>query len=527
MGFAYSKTRDAHQAEDLAQEILCELVDSLRKRDDVVNIDAFVYTISCYTWSNFLRRNKRHWGNFDVDSLHALKSEQNIEDEVAAAQLLEQLKTEIIYLNALHRRITVLFYYDNKTGAEIAKLLNIPHSTVRWHLTEIKKKLKVGIEMESTSFEPRKLVSGMDGDFKHGFAGLRGLGRNRLVDNICLACYGKALTIEEIARTLSVAAAYVEDHIRELVYMDLLQVVEKNKYTTTFFISTLRHEMIAAKYHFNNIKPYAEKIYAAFDKRYNAIKGIGFIGSDLDKDFLLWALMPIVLKRLYSKSKAYILTKWNTSIEAPKRKDGTRFWACATLCDEHYFNTQAEFTSEEVRFRELSTGYGVRTYHHHGYTMLQVEGRASIEVGERWLTSLDLADFHRIAEIIRNDLRLTETDKEIAASLIEKGYVRMEDDTLKMLIPFLFKDETDALFVVLDEIIEEVGETCFAGYIEAFAEIYDKELPQFITKGERAYHKGNIYTDYAVLYWLSKNGYLRYPTEEEARCLCTVVWNSH
>jgi len=249
-GFAYNKTRNAHHAEDLSQEILCELADSLRKRGDaqaIENMDAFVYTLSCYTWSNFLRRNKKHWLNQNVDALHDLQSDDTMEEDVENAELLAQLRSEIAYLGALHRRITVLCYYENKTGAEIAALLNIAHSTVRWHLSEIKKKLKEGIEMEKVNYEPIRLWAGHDGN-ADGERGQCGLGQDRIVDNICWACYGKALTIEEIARTLTVAAGYLEHHINNLVYMDYLKVVEKNKYTTTFFITTARHMLLTGKY---------------------------------------------------------------------------------------------------------------------------------------------------------------------------------------------------------------------------------------------------------------------------------------
>lgn len=382
--------------------------------------------------------------------------------------------------------------------------------------------------MENTNYEPRRLTGGLDGYCPNGMESLRGLGKNRLVDNICLVCYGKALTIEEIARTLSAAAAYIEDHIRELEYMDLLQVVDKNKYTTTFFISTLRHEMIAAKYHYHNIKPYAEKIYAAFDKRYDDIKNIGFLGSDLDKDFVTWAIMPIVLNTLYHKSSSYVLTKQKISIDAPKRKDGSRFWVCSTLGDDHYFSTQTEFTAEEVRFRELSTGNGIKTNADGKRAMLQLDSRATIETGIHWRSCGDshLMEFHRIAEIIRGGKQITDIDKEIIAKRGIDGYVRVENDTPKMLIPFLFKEEHDVLMKILDDIVAELGENLFADYIDSFAEIFEKELPSFITKEERIYHRDKIYPQYAALYWLATNGYLRYPTDEEAKRLCTIVWET-
>lgn len=530
LGFSYSKTRNTDQAEDLSQEILCSLADSLRRQDSIADLDGFVYTICCYTWSKFLRSNKRHWNNLDVDLFFDLQSTQNVEEDAANTLLIERLNTEIAYLTALHRQITLMFYYQSKSGDEIAKLLNIPHSTVRWHLSEIKKKLKVGIEMEtSLNYTPQRIMAGHDGR-ADGNMGQCGLGKDRLVDNICLACYGKALTIEEIARTLTVATGYIENHINELVYMDYLRVVEKNKYTTNFFISTLRHNMIFAKYHYHHIAPYAQRIYTAFDKRYDKIKSIGFLGSDLDKDFVMWAIIPLVLNTLYWKSGSFVLNRNKIKIDTPKRKDGSQHWVCATLCDDHYFDTQTEFTAEEVIFHAKSTGNGIKTRDDGlGRASLQLDSRATMNIGLHWrdFNAPDLSELHRIAEIIRSGDEPNKFDQLVISREAEQGYVCMENNHPKMLIPFFFKDEYEQLGKILDEIIAELGETLFADYIDDFAIAFEKELPAFISKEERIYHKYKIYPQYAVLYWLTDNGYLRYPTDEEAKRLCTVVWCTH
>jgi len=51
MGFAYSKTQNITDAEDLSQEILLSLSDSLKRQNNICDKDGFVFTICCYTWS--------------------------------------------------------------------------------------------------------------------------------------------------------------------------------------------------------------------------------------------------------------------------------------------------------------------------------------------------------------------------------------------------------------------------------------------------------------------------------------------
>lgn len=54
---------------------------SLRRQDEIANMDGFVYTICCHTWSKYLRRNKKHWNNVDIELLHQIQSDQDVEQE--------------------------------------------------------------------------------------------------------------------------------------------------------------------------------------------------------------------------------------------------------------------------------------------------------------------------------------------------------------------------------------------------------------------------------------------------------------
>ena len=529
-GFAYSKTYNTQHAEDLAQEILCSLTDSLRKQSEIADLDGFIYTVSNFTWSKFLRKNKRHWNNLDVDALLDLQSGQDVEAEAVNSVLVEKMRAEVQYLTELHRKITLMFYYDNKTSGEIAEILKIPHSTIRWHLTESKKKLKAGIEMGgNTNYEPRRLWCGINGQAYD--ADMRGLGSNPLVDNIALVCYGRAMTIEEISRTLQVAAFYTEPHIEQLVYMDYLRVKDKNKYSTNFYISTANFRMEEAKYKLHNISAYSENIIGVHRKYIDEIKSIGFAGSDLDEDFLLWAFIPVALENLYYQSLGHVLKQNKISIDTPKRKDGSQHWAIAGLRDDtHDIN---RFTKEEVDFCNKSNGNGIKRrgcgVDSTGTSVnsLQYDSYATIKIGINWRefgSNEDLLGLKRIATIIKDDIPPNEHDKEIIAAFAEQGYGKMENGKPKLLIPFLFSDEWGKYNEIWQKIHHEIGQNIFAEFIEGFAAIIEKEIPSFISKDERNFLKYKAYPQYAVLYFGADNGLIRYPTDEEARRLSTIVW---
>jgi hypothetical protein len=170
---------------------------------------------------------------------------------------------------------------------------------------------------ENLNYKPIKLIAGWSG---RSGGNLKGVGHYRLVDNICYLCYGKPLTIEEIAQKLSVAAAFIEPHIEELVFMDYMKTVGDNKYQTNFFIRTREFLEIGQQYTYDNVKNKAEKLYEAIEKRYADIKAINFVGSDLDKDFLLWVLLPLLIQRLENKANDIIMQNKEYFYCQPKRK---------------------------------------------------------------------------------------------------------------------------------------------------------------------------------------------------------------
>ena len=523
-GFAYNKTRNIHQAEDLAQEILCALVSALPKQTTIADMDGFVHKVASHTWCNFLRKNKRHWHNLDMSHLQTIQASQNVAAEAEQNVLLENMQAHIAYLTALHRRITLLFYYENKTSKEIATTLNIRHSTIRWHLTEIKKKLKAGIEMGTTTYEPKRLYAGHDGQCYD--SSLCGLGHNPLADNIALVCYGRALTIETIARTLNVAAFYIEPLVQDMVRMDYMVAKGKNKYTTNFYICTANFAIEAAKYKLHHIQPYAEKILTVHRKYQDQIQAIGFVGSHLDPDFLLWAMLPLALQNLYYQSLGHVMAENNITMDPPLRSDGSRHWVTAGIQNDHYDINR--FTPEEVDFKNKADGNGIKSSHYtSGLKSLQYDSYATIQAGCHWREFGSKADLHsiqRITHIIRTQETPNPHDQEIIAHFVAQGYVAVEDGKPKLLIPYLNAHEWQQYTNLWQHIHQEIGQNLFAPFIQGFAAVMEKEIPPFISPEERNHLKYQAYPQYSVLYWLADQGLLRTPTPEEARRLCTVVW---
>ncbi len=61
-GFAIKKAFSYAEAEELCADIVAEVYASLRKADDVVNIEGYIRRISEHTYARFVSRKKRHEG---------------------------------------------------------------------------------------------------------------------------------------------------------------------------------------------------------------------------------------------------------------------------------------------------------------------------------------------------------------------------------------------------------------------------------------------------------------------------------
>lgn len=513
LGFAYNKTFNIWDAEDLSQDILITLSNALKNRDDIKDMDGFVYTVCCYTWSNFYRSNKKYFKNtIELDYAADIHSCSLLEDDFILKEDIGKLRQEVSYLSRIHREITVMYYYEEKKGEEIAEVMGIPHSTIRWHLSVIRKKLKEGFEMtsENLNFKPQRLNVGHNGWVK-GYS-MYGLHDDLLVQNIAIACYGEILTIEEISRKLGIAAAYLENHIKNLVYMDYLKVIGENKYQTNFFIREKKHSDYSKKYYLDNIDSVAVRMYEVLAERMDDIINIGFCGSELDKNFLIWSILPMLICSLdwSVRGKKYP--------EIPLRKDGSQHWVSASFVYENVEKDTSILSKAFGNGEQKTRGsqLGVRSQQ----TDISVTG-----VGWREFNGNDLDDLLRIKNIIENSEEPNENDKLLISKMINMGYVAMVDSKPKIMVPFLNADEYKAGKDIMDDMIKELGEDFPVEFTTNYVKGFEALIPEFIEKDEKSYLLSGMTPIYETLIYLAEKGYINYPKDdEEAKRLCTFVY---
>ena len=128
-----SLLRDPDQAQDAAQESLVRVWKALAKYDQRASLSTWIYTITRNRCPTAIERRR------DLDSLS--DSEVQLQAEAAQAVGPEPEQDHLAMLRELvealperYRRVLTLFYYEERSVAEVALMLGQPEGTVKTNL---------------------------------------------------------------------------------------------------------------------------------------------------------------------------------------------------------------------------------------------------------------------------------------------------------------------------------------------------------------------------------------------------------
>ena len=308
-GFALKRCKNAHDAEDLSQDIVLKAFRALLIKDDIGDVSKFIWTIAHNALSNYYRDDAKSVIGVSIDEVaEVIADPDSIFDNDDNADTIRRLQSEIAYLSKLQRKIVIAYYFENRKQADIAKDLDIPLGTVKWHLFEAKKELKRGMDtMRKTSelkFNPIKFTSvGINGSI--GTKSCDEFFRSALSQNVCYCVRNEAKTVNEIADDLGVSPVYVETEVDFLEEYGFLKQTG-DKYIVNFIISEPTAELLtmqdamykkAAGLFANEL--YEELMVSGVLDDENIfcnkmIQGSTKENPQRDKNFLLWSLIPYI-----------------------------------------------------------------------------------------------------------------------------------------------------------------------------------------------------------------------------------------
>lgn len=130
---------DENDRQDLIQEMMIQIWQSVHRYDDQFKISTWLYRISLNVAISFYRKNTTKANRFTI--LNEQTPEILTEDNAETEQQLNLLKQFITELKELDKAL-ILLYLEDKSHAEIAEILGLSVSNVGTKVGRIKEKLK-------------------------------------------------------------------------------------------------------------------------------------------------------------------------------------------------------------------------------------------------------------------------------------------------------------------------------------------------------------------------------------------------
>lgn len=298
--YCLSRTSSYQESEDLSQEIMLTLCESIENLRDEKAFYAFVWRTADNILKSWYRdKDKRHTAQLS-DTLSD-GSWEALEEQAQLHEQLQLMTRELSLLNSNYRRVMVAYYIDGLSVKEISADFSLGQSMVKYLLFQSRKRIKEGITMERNfgeySYNPVKLqwrwLTAPTRDYS-------GLHFSSIQQNILMACYYDKQNEEQLSLQLGVPTAYLEDELKNLAEHELL--TEKNGYyLTSVMINTKRAmtERFQAKK--DSLQEAALQIKDFFERNEEKIRSIGFYGSDMSVNSLRWLVLSRTLRAFYEK----------------------------------------------------------------------------------------------------------------------------------------------------------------------------------------------------------------------------------
>ncbi len=503
-GFAFSRLYDKSEAETLAGEIVCAVLQSAHRLQNDDAFYGFLWKIADNTFKTFIRKKKNPTVSFDASFTGVYL--QTPESECIQKEEMQLLRRELALLTKQYRETTVLYYFENKTCAEIADRLHISVEMVKYYLFQTRKKLKEGIAMTRTFGEKSYRPGVFRMDFWGGGSNecYYRIFKRKLPGNILLAAYDRPVTVEEMAMELGVSAVYLEDEIELLLQHELIQKQGK-KYQTNIIIFTGEYETQVTE----KIKPLvtmaAQQIDAVLQQKFADCKALQFRGREYNDNRLRWTFANLAMLFGLLASDKIVRERFG---DYPPLSNGSYGFVFGYDNDYayHHFNGIYGLTENKAK-----TAY------------FSVENYRIIEKCQRFRHG----NWEKTVEAVCDAIlqKPADPDNEMLPRLIDEGFVCCESGRLSANFP-VFSDQCfqhelyDLLKPATDIVCRCMQEVCTAA-----AEILKGFTPPALKDkcGRLAFIHHQVDVMAFIMETLVNRGSLTIPDSDEKLCMFGVV----
>ena len=472
--WCYRHVNSIHDAEDLSQEILLEAIISYRKACGRGEPPAAFYPWFWGIAQNRLRlfyRARKKQAVLLGASVGDLSDSEpcyfdlcDIDEALVAEEERARLTLELSLLSRIQRECVVLYYLQNRSVKEIARILGIPEGTVKSRLFDARKNLKKGMEepMENNETKNKRL--------SYAPADLNMCGSNNIpshwhflqdtmVKQILVTCAYEGKTVREIAEAIGVAPVYFEDKIDYLLQHRFIKETAPATYIDDFPVVPQQADV--------DMQVAANAIHLATMPRVTAIirdllpeaRKLILNERDLSDGYLLWFL--------------YVRAAWGMGNCMKKRY--------AEVCPHKVAESNGKpwrlfgrvtYPDDQIICKGEYKGMTWSNMHYHFRTAKHYITIANLYEAEPFPMSRDTLITEGNAYLVMRlweDPRaeLTSNEQETAALLVKNGFLATCEGGLRLNVPVLKWAEVPELDKMYAEALDGIAAEVVAALIEA------------------------------------------------------------
>ncbi|MBQ8555395.1 MAG: sigma-70 family RNA polymerase sigma factor [Clostridia bacterium] len=452
-----ARTPTIEDAEDLAQDILLEMLQALPNLREPEAFYGFMWTVAGNVYRQWCRKRARHPETLPKEASAAFAWPEELPEEVYL------LRRELSLLTRRYRQSAVLYYIDGLSVREIAEQLKVTQSMVKYLLFRTRIKLKEGMSMERNvgmqSYQPKQLDLRYWGHATNRYSGAA----DTLVrQNILFACYNDELTAEEVSLAIGVALPYIEDDLNTLEGYGLL-VREGKRYRTNLIIFTDEFHKDVERRAQEGRRRIAELVKRCIAEKGAGWRSLGFVRADMNDAAFVWHASTILLYQAVIEK-----VQGSIRLELPLDKFGVpcMIWGveeqgAAWVRDFAFGACQMDNeTGDRVQFMDFP-----------------INGEMA-----HWRFSRNQAYAFVFLDIARGcTAHLSDNDRTLAADMVRQGYVHSADGSLSVRCPVYTSSQYDALRALIDPETDAIAEAA-RQLLDTVTQVLDEHVPSHLRK---------------------------------------------
>lgn len=522
--WAYKKCGDSDRAEELTQEVLVQIFSAVQNTiaegKRIEQVEHFVWKIARYVWCHSLRKNTRY---VMCPLQEDLRDESDFAGELAEReeheQMIVQLRKQVSRLNYLQREILVSFYIDGLPQKKIAEKLGISEGAVKWHLHDTRQKLKkeMAEDMRNQSeqnyvYRPRQLSMAINGEMPPK-ADIGPLEDSMVRQNLCVACYEEPKSLDELTELLGIPKAYLEFDLQWLVNCEFM-TFENGRYATTFYIRSETEKQECYKVYGRLREQVSDVIVKGLLEAEDKIRAVGFHGSDLPMEKLLWVL-------IYTFCGYYQYEDQDRKLEYPIRPDGGKYFPLGYLDDSDLI------TEWEVDNRGFAYNGPLKDGGFSWFGLYNFEYSDILDMIDQFTPETERMN-KLIVELVNTGFDISHMGEERKcdlAKLVEQGYVKLQGDKASPQFVVMTGTQLRQLYTEVFAAIAEKLQPGYALLKEALKKLHGEKMPKHLKEVSRLPFVQSLYAmQYVTSLLAFKDNLLYVPKDSKEGEFLTLMY---